>query len=186
MTPLALQRFGLHVTLDQEAHDLLQYARELMGHQNPTGEIAPVLKSALKFWVRQLEKQKFAATTRPGHSRPRGTATRHIPAEVKRAVRQRDQARCTFISDSGQRCPARKFLEFDHEVPVALGGDATTENIRLRCRGHNQYEAERAFGAEFMDQKRAEAKARAEARKLAKAQAASAEEDPERSVVTAT
>ena len=43
MIPLALQRFGLQVTLDQETHDLLQYARKLMGHQNPTGEIAPVL-----------------------------------------------------------------------------------------------------------------------------------------------
>ena len=30
------------------------------------------------------------------------------------------------------------------------------ENLRLRCRAHNQYEAERAFGAEFMNQKRIE------------------------------
>jgi hypothetical protein len=37
--------------------------------------------------------------------------------------------------------------------------------IRLRCRAHNQYEAERTFGAEFMRTKRlAAAKARAAAR----------------------
>jgi hypothetical protein len=32
------------------------------------------------------------------------------------------------------------------------------ENIRLRCRAHNQYEAERVFGRDFMRQKRQEAR----------------------------
>src|SRR5207247_4874702 len=44
MIPLAPLRFGLQVTLDQEAHDLLEQARTLMGHQVPSGEIAPVIK----------------------------------------------------------------------------------------------------------------------------------------------
>ena len=38
------------------------------------------------------------------------------------------------------------FLEFHHIVPYALGGKATLENISLRCRRHNQYEAELVFG----------------------------------------
>jgi len=134
--PLAPKPVGLQVTLDQETRDLLQYARALMSHQNPAGEIVPVLKSALKFLASHVEKQKFAATTRPGHSRPHGTDTRQIPAAVKRAVWQRDGGRRTFIGDSGQRRPARTRLEFDHEVPVAPGAEATTESIRLRCRGH--------------------------------------------------
>jgi len=65
------------------------------------------------------------------------------------------------VSESGKRCDERGFLEYDHEIPVARGGKATVENIRLRCRAHNQFEAERAFGAEFMDDKRAEARSRA-------------------------
>jgi len=155
MTPLAPQRFGLQVTLDQEAHDLLRRAGALMSHQNPTGEIAPVIKCALKFFVDHLEKRRFAATTRPGHSRRTGSA-RHIPAAVKRAVRERDGDRCTFVSDSGQRCPARTLLEFDHRIPVARGGEATVDNLRLACRAHNQYAAERTFGAGFIERKRAE------------------------------
>src|SRR4029077_17656893 len=68
------------------------------------------------------------------------------------------------------RCSARKFLEFDHIEPVARGGRATVEGIRLRCRAHNQYEAERTFGAEFMSAKREQArKAAAEARARAEA-----------------
>jgi hypothetical protein len=81
---------------------------------------------------------------------------RHIPAHVKRAVYARDGGRCTFVSESGQRCPSRDRLELDHVDPVARGGRATVDNIRLRCRGHNQFTAERAFGAEFMRRKRAE------------------------------
>jgi len=77
---------------------------------------------------------------------------------VKRAVRERDQDQCTFQSESGQRCPARMRLEFDHIEPVARGGRATVDGMRLRCRAHNQYAAECAFGAGFMARKREQAR----------------------------
>ncbi len=50
----------------------------------------------------------------------------------------------------------RDGLEFDHIVPVARGGESTEDNLRLRCRAHNQLEAERTFGAGFMRRKREE------------------------------
>jgi hypothetical protein len=31
-------------------------------------------------------------------------------------------------------------------VPYAAGGEATVDNIQVRCRRHNQYEAEQYFG----------------------------------------
>jgi 5-methylcytosine-specific restriction endonuclease McrA len=158
-TPLSPGRFDLRVTIDDETQDLLQRARALMSHQIPTGEIAPVLKSALRLFVTHHEQRKYAATSRP---RPlsQGTASnpRHIPASVKRAVRERDGDQCAFVSESGQRCSSRTRLEFDHIEPVSRGGDSTVENLRLVCRAHNQYAAERAFGAEFMEQKRTEAR----------------------------
>jgi hypothetical protein len=39
------------------------------------------------------------------------------------------------------------FLEFHHVIPYAKGGRATADNISLRCRRHNQYEAELVFGS---------------------------------------
>jgi hypothetical protein len=40
-----------------------------------------------------------------------------------------------------------QLLEFHHaNEPYALGGAATAENIALRCRAHNVYEAELLFG----------------------------------------
>ena len=78
---------------------------------------------------------------------------------MKRAVRQRDGGRCAFVSESGLRCEARSRLEFHHVREFARGGTATVEGIQLRCRAHNQFEAERTFGTEFMREKREQARA---------------------------
>lgn len=51
-----------------------------------------------------------------------------------------------FGADDGRRCTEEAFLEFHHIVPHAVGGPTTAENIQLRCRAHNGYEAERDFG----------------------------------------
>jgi hypothetical protein len=64
---------------------------------------------------------------------------------VKRDVWQRDQGRCAFIGTSG-RCRETAFLEFHHVEPFAEGGLATVENIQLRCKAHNLYEASLVFG----------------------------------------
>ncbi len=50
------------------------------------------------------------------------------------------------MSKDGRRCTERAFLEFHHIRPYALGGPTSAENISLRCRRHNQYEAELVFG----------------------------------------
>ena len=85
----------------------------------------------------------------------------------------RDRGRCTFVSETGHRCKATKGLQFDHVLEVARGGEATVEGLRLRCGPHNQYTAERTFGAEFMRRKRTEA---AEARAAARAHGAAEKE----------
>ena len=51
----------------------------------------------------------------------------------------------TFVGTSG-RCRETAFLEFHHVEPYAEGGSATVENIQLRCRAHNLYEASLFLG----------------------------------------
>jgi hypothetical protein len=46
---------------------------------------------------------------------------------------------------SADRCSERGFLEFHHVVPHAVGGTADAENIQLRCRAHNAFEADLFF-----------------------------------------
>jgi hypothetical protein len=50
------------------------------------------------------------------------------------------------VARPGRRCSATAFLEFHHVKPYAAGGVATADNIELRCRGHNAYEAELFYG----------------------------------------
>jgi hypothetical protein len=65
---------------------------------------------------------------------------------VKREVWARDGGRCAFVGPDG-RCAERGFLEFHHVQPYALGGATTAGNLQLRCRAHNAYEADVAFGS---------------------------------------
>src|SRR5688572_18971993 len=41
----------------------------------------------------------------------------------------------------------RSLGSFHHLVPYAAGGGATVENLELRCKVHNSFEAERYYGS---------------------------------------
>src|SRR6266571_8647509 len=167
LAPVAPERFLLQVTIGRSTQEKLRYAQQLLGHALPCGDLAEVLDRALDALIERLERRKFAATPRPRRSARPSPDPRHIPAHVKRAVWERDQGRCTFVSESGRRCPARTRLEFDHIEAVARGGRASVAGIRLRCRAHNQYAAECTFGTEFMRHQREAARAAAETRRQA-------------------
>jgi len=121
----------------------------------PSGDVAETLDRALDALIAKLEQRRLGAA-RPTRSRRAGRTSdpRHIPAPVRRQVWERDGGQCTFTSDTGQRCPSCTRLEFDHVQPVARGGASSVDNLRLRCRAHNQFEAERTFGVGFMEEKR--------------------------------
>jgi len=145
ITPRAPGRFALQVMLSEAAHDDLRALRELLGHRVPSGELSEVLERVLGIARRVIEKQKYAATTAPraGHG---SDNQRYIPAEIKRQVCERDGNRCAFVSASGKRCESRMRLEFDHRLPIADGGETCVQNVRLLCRAHNLFEAERVMG----------------------------------------
>ena len=131
VTPLAPERFSVQFTIGQEAHDKLRYAQSLLSHQIPAGGLPEVFERALDTLIASLEKTKFAATSRPRAGQKHASKNpRHIPACVKRAVWERDGDRCTFVSNSGMRCPAVKLLEFDHIDPVARDDRCDVDNWR--------------------------------------------------------
>ncbi len=84
-------------------------------------------------------------------------ASRYVPAHVRRAVWQRDEHRCAFVDERGQRCRERSGLELHHETAFAKGGPPTEANLSLRCRPHNALAAEADFGAAFMGRKQGRA-----------------------------
>jgi 5-methylcytosine-specific restriction endonuclease McrA len=155
ITQVSAETVCWQVPVPRNVNDKLRYAKELLGHQVPAGADWKVHELALDALIEKLEKRKFGACRKRRTAPQRVSANpRRIPPAVKSEVWKRDAAQCTFTSEAGHRCPARSALEFDHIEPVARGGRSTVDNLRLRCRAHNQFEAERTFGAGFMKDKR--------------------------------
>ena len=55
-----------------------------------------------------------------------GAGRQPIPEAVRRLVFRRDGGRCVS-------CGQDELLQFDHVIPVALGGASTAENLQLLC-----------------------------------------------------
>jgi hypothetical protein len=149
LVAVAAEQYRLHLTISRATRDKLRQIQVLLSHQLPDGNPAVIFDRALDLLLEELERQRVAATDRPRAPRSRKPRSRHIPAAVKREVWNRDEGRCAFVGRQG-RCAERHFIDYHHVVPHAEGGPSTAENIELRCRAHNLYEAEVHFGPEVM------------------------------------
>lgn len=171
-SPIAPERLRVQFAAPGSFGDKLERARALLRHQIPSGDIAVILERALDGLIAHTENKRFAATDSPREPKPGRTRrrTRHIPADLKRAVYERDAGRCTFVGTSGHRCNTESFIEYHHSTPFSMGGDATVDNIRILCAGHNRHQAELDYGPEVI------ASARRANRKTGAPSAASAAE----------
>jgi hypothetical protein len=155
--PLAADRYEIRFTASAATRDKLKAAQDLLRHAIPSGDVAAIFDRALSELIEAHSRRKMAVVRKPAKARSVTTGarrvvddSRHVAAEVKRAVWVRDGGRCAFLGASGHRCSERAFLEYHHVVPYAVGGRATIANIQLRCRAHNGYEADVFFGTDRM------------------------------------
>ena len=150
---LAPARYKVQFTARAELHDKLERLRALMRSEVPDGDLAAIIEQAITEKLERLEARRFARTNAPrkglSETDP-SPSSRHIPAAIRRAVRERDGNRCRYVDEQGRRCPERKRLEYHHRYPFGLGGDHSPANIRLMCRAHNTYLAEHDYGREVM------------------------------------
>lgn len=145
ITPLASDLYRVQLTISREMHDKLRRVQDLLRHVLPTGDAAAIFDRALTMLLADLERRRCAETPRTRPALDPKASPRHVPASVRREVWRRDAGRCAFIGSTG-RCRETGFLEFHHVEPYAAGGAATVDNIHLRCRAHNRYEASLFFG----------------------------------------
>jgi 5-methylcytosine-specific restriction endonuclease McrA len=157
---LSPRRYKIEITVDQDTHDKLRMLEDLLSHQLAHTDPAVIVSQALDLLLTETLKKKAAITDRAHRKRdsngsqPKATRTRAIPAAVRRGVWRRDGGRCAFITDGGNRCSGTRALEYHHLIPYGKGGGHEADNIALRCRAHNQHQADLDFGREFMDRKR--------------------------------
>ena len=161
LVPTSEDRFGVHFTATGEFKRLLEEVRALASHRQPNGDLTSLMTRALEVYRQQLLKTRYGVGRKARRSNRVGinrseivsglvTRSRHVPAAVARQVYLRDGGRCTFCAANGQRCGTTRFLELDHVTPWAEWGESTLENLRLRCRAHNQHAAREHFGGEYV------------------------------------
>jgi hypothetical protein len=146
VAPLSCARYEVRFTASAATREKLDLAQDLLRHSVPDGDIAEIIDRALTLLVEDATRKKFAVVRRPRNSAATSSDARVPGAEVKRRVYLRDAGRCAFVGGNGRRCNSRALLEFHHLRPYADGGEATVENIQLRCRAHNRHEAQAYFG----------------------------------------
>jgi 5-methylcytosine-specific restriction endonuclease McrA len=143
-------RYRAQFTMSEEMHARLRRVQDLLRREIPDGDPAAIFDRALELLEAEISKRKLGAAARPrirpGTDKTTQASSRQIPRAVRRVVWARDGGQCAYASPEGRRCSERTFLEFHHVVPYAEKGPPTAENIALRCRRHNQYEAEVVFG----------------------------------------
>ena len=80
--------------------------------------------------VRRRRRIERAHTVLSTRSLPERARREPIARALRRAVFERDGGRCV-------ECGARFDLQYDHVIPLALGGASTLENLQVLCAGCN-------------------------------------------------
>jgi hypothetical protein len=148
--PTAADRYRVQFTASRALHDKIRAAQDLLRHELPDGDLSAVCERAFDVLLGTLRQRKFALLPKSERARRRKRSdkrTRHIPVDVKRAVRERDGERCAFVDEKGRRCSATGMLEFHHVDPYGRGGPHTAANVQIVCSAHNRYLAQQAYGA---------------------------------------
>jgi hypothetical protein len=154
IAPLSEDTFKVQFTASRGLRDKLRQAQDLLRHRLPSGDLAKIVESAVDLLIEKVKKERFAVGRKP---RPNcktttaGPCPRPMPASVRRHVYVRDQARCTFVDELGNRCPETGMLEYDHIDGWARTHTHDPDRIRLRCHAHNQHAAEQMYGRELME-----------------------------------
>ena len=154
VAPLSPRRYQIRVTVDEETHAALCQLQDLLSHQIPDRDPAAIIARALAHELERTLARKTGAAERPREPKAPAKRTRHIPAAVRRKVWTRDGARCAFTDEAGRRCSSTRLLEYHHVRNWGRGAEHDPDEIELRCRAHNQYQAVLDYGAAFMAARR--------------------------------
>lgn len=124
----------LSLNLPEAAMANLEKARDLLSHKMPEANFAQVIIHILEEFLAQ------SATGPAAHSETKAGARREVKAE---------SPACTYQDpETGQICGSTYQLEIDHIQPRALGGTDEKENLRILCKQHNLFMAEKTLGKE--------------------------------------
>ncbi len=149
----------LRVVVSDELMKKFEKIKGLVAHSYPKlsmAQLDPDRKNERRKKRKESKDEKAADadTTPQTHSTPAPESglslkqsPRYIPAAIRSEVWARDKGKCTFVSlETGKRCESRHGLQYDHKIPLALGGQTELSNLRILCSRHNSWEAIQKIG----------------------------------------
>jgi hypothetical protein len=165
LEPARTDLFNFRFSADGEFKKKFERLAEVLGVENPLKNMAEVLEKAVDISLekkdperkleRRLERKRKESTTIE-KSRPdeipenEKTKSRYIPSEVRERVLKRAGFQCTFRGLDGTRCSSRTGLEIEHQRPFAIYHSHDERFLKALCGRHNQFEAERFYGPDFI------------------------------------
>ncbi len=125
----------------------LEEVRSLLGIRGAAMTYAELFDAMSDLSIESLNAKRFGKKRAAGAAMVEKAAIpgaqqvsqSYISKEVKFKVWNRDQGRCV-------NCAATRNLNYDHVIPVAIGGLSAANNIRLLCFACNQRASTKVFG----------------------------------------
>jgi hypothetical protein len=160
---IAKDKIELKIVIDDKLNDKLERLKGLLSHKNPNLTYAELLEELTEIALNKIDplrrnaKVKKAApiqqyeNLKPETLPAPAVQNGHVSQKLKSEVWKKGLGQCEFMDPvTRQKCVSKYFLQIDHIMPIALGGDNSIENLRLLCGTHNLFEASRKLGPNVM------------------------------------
>ena len=171
LEPARADVFNFRFSADGDFKEKFERLAEVLGVENPLKNMAEVFERAVDFSLekkdpkrkreRRLKKERERGADKV-ESRPdeisetreeEKAESRYISSEVRERVFARAGYQCQFEARDGTRCSSRTGLEIEHERPFAIYRSHEEGHLRVLCKRHNLFQAERVYGAAFIQVK---------------------------------
>lgn len=171
LDPATPEVFDFRFAAARNFKDKFERLAEVLGVENPLQHMAEIMEQAVDIALDKKDLQRKHARRLEREAKQSGETTskescpdkvfgreqkansRYIPSAVRERVHERAGHHCEFVAKDGTRCRARAGLQVDHRRPFAIFGSHDESNLRLLCKRHNRFTAERVYGTEYIRNK---------------------------------
>ena len=129
-TPLRVRGTDLHNMVAQAMRGIFPKRHSELANEYPE-ELVLRVKHALLSEERALDRLRREVEAFENFEKIRASKREPIPEAVRMFVWQRDNGCCV-------KCASNERLEYDHIIPLTLGGSNTERNIQLLCEACNR------------------------------------------------
>jgi hypothetical protein len=127
---------SLHVRLMPQTLPKIDRIKSLRSHVNVDMTYTLVIDDMCDIVLKKIDPMLRPSVT-PTEKKYKNA--RYISPDLKTFIFKRDRGICAYVDKtSGKRCGSNHLLQIDHVKPIFLGGETTSQNLRLLCFAHHK------------------------------------------------